>query len=86
LDHGPVFIEIYIYRNNNREAEIKELVSKGVLPHQHELEKHPEKMVEGGRWPMGSVAAVRTYRVPVLKAYSCVHTMRSSSTRCCPQR
>ncbi|KAJ7917560.1 2-nitropropane dioxygenase [Mycena leptocephala] len=51
--------------NNNREAEIKELVSKGILPHQHELEKHPEKMVEGGRWPMGSVAAVRTYKVPL---------------------
>ncbi|KAF7370466.1 putative nitronate monooxygenase [Mycena sanguinolenta] len=40
------------------DAEIKELTSKGVLPHWHELEKYPEKAVEGSRWPLGSVAAL----------------------------
>ncbi|KAJ7759137.1 2-nitropropane dioxygenase [Mycena metata] len=44
--------------NTNREAEIKELTAKGILPHQHELEKYPEKTVEGARWPIGSVAAL----------------------------
>ncbi|KAJ7180795.1 2-nitropropane dioxygenase [Mycena filopes] len=44
--------------NTNRQAEIKELTEKGILPHQHELEKHPEKTVEGVRWPIGSVAAL----------------------------
>ncbi|KAJ7491990.1 2-nitropropane dioxygenase [Mycena latifolia] len=32
--------------NTNRQAEIQELMSKGILPHQHEIEKHPEKTVE----------------------------------------
>ncbi|KAF7356441.1 putative nitronate monooxygenase [Mycena venus] len=45
--------------NTNRQAEIKELTSKGILPHYHELEQHPEKTVEGSRWPLGSVAAIR---------------------------
>ncbi|KAJ7334310.1 2-nitropropane dioxygenase [Mycena albidolilacea] len=44
--------------NTNRQAEIKELTSKGILPHSHELEKHPEKVVEGARWPLGSVAVL----------------------------
>ncbi|KAF8216700.1 2-nitropropane dioxygenase [Mycena galopus ATCC 62051] len=44
--------------NTNRQAEIKELISKGILPHWHELERHPEKAVEGSRWPLGSVAAL----------------------------
>ncbi|KAJ6518964.1 2-nitropropane dioxygenase [Mycena sanguinolenta] len=44
--------------NTNRQAEITELIAKGFLPHWHELEKHPEKVVEGSRWPIGSVAAL----------------------------
>ncbi|KAJ6498290.1 hypothetical protein DFH09DRAFT_1336638 [Mycena vulgaris] len=47
-----------LHRNTNRQAEIQELTSKGILPHQHELDKHPEKAVEGARWPIGSVAAL----------------------------
>ncbi|KAG5340393.1 hypothetical protein C0989_001811 [Termitomyces sp. Mn162] len=31
----------------NRQAEIKELTSKGIIPHIHELEKHPEKSLRG---------------------------------------
>jgi len=38
---------MFIYRETNRQAEIQELTSKGVIPHYHELEKHPEKSVEG---------------------------------------
>ncbi|KAF8159362.1 2-nitropropane dioxygenase [Crassisporium funariophilum] len=42
----------------NRQAEIKELTSKGVIPHYNELESHPEKSAQGRPWLMGSVAAV----------------------------
>lgn len=42
----------------NRQAEIKELTSKGIIPHIRELEKHPEKSLEGRPWLMGSVSAV----------------------------
>ncbi|KAJ7105484.1 2-nitropropane dioxygenase [Mycena crocata] len=44
--------------NTNRQSEIEQLTSQGVLPHQHELDKHPEKTVEGARWVIGSVAAL----------------------------
>ncbi|KAJ7654527.1 2-nitropropane dioxygenase [Mycena polygramma] len=44
--------------NTNRGAEIKELTSKGILPHELEMEKRPERRVEAGRWPIGSVAAL----------------------------
>ena len=47
-----------VYRNNNRQAEIKELTAKGILPHEHELEKHPEKSIEGRPWLMGDVSAM----------------------------
>jgi len=41
----------------NRQAEIAELTGKGILPHVRELEKHPEKSLEGRAWLMGRVAA-----------------------------
>ncbi|KAJ7696498.1 2-nitropropane dioxygenase [Mycena rosella] len=44
--------------NTNRQAEIQDLTSRGILPHQHELEAHPEKLAEGARWVIGSVAAL----------------------------
>ncbi|KIP03803.1 hypothetical protein PHLGIDRAFT_129916 [Phlebiopsis gigantea 11061_1 CR5-6] len=44
--------------NNNRAAEIKELTSKGILPHEHELEKHPEKSLGGRTWLIGRVSAL----------------------------
>ncbi|KAK6967128.1 NMO domain-containing protein [Favolaschia claudopus] len=44
--------------NNNRQAEIKELTSKGLLPHEVELEKHPEKSLEGRPWLMGRVSSL----------------------------
>ncbi|KAF8216688.1 2-nitropropane dioxygenase [Mycena galopus ATCC 62051] len=44
--------------NNNRAAEIKELTGKGLLPHEVELEKHPEKSLEGRSWLMGRVSSL----------------------------
>ncbi len=42
----------------NRQAEIKELTSKGIIPVEHDLEKHAEKSLEARPWLMGKVAAV----------------------------
>ena len=44
-------------RNNNRQAEIKDLTSRGILPHEHEMEKHPEKSLQARTWLIGKVAA-----------------------------
>jgi NAD(P)H-dependent flavin oxidoreductase YrpB (nitropropane dioxygenase family) len=41
----------------NRQDEIVELTSKGIVPHERELEKHPEKSLEGRAWLMGRVAS-----------------------------
>jgi len=42
----------------NRQTEIKELTSKGIIPTQHELEKHPEKSLQAVAFLLGDVAAV----------------------------
>lgn len=55
---APSRLLTYVSRNNNRQAEIKELTSKGILPHEHELEKHPEKSLEGRTWLIGRVSAL----------------------------
>jgi NAD(P)H-dependent flavin oxidoreductase YrpB (nitropropane dioxygenase family) len=44
--------------NNNRQQEIKELTARGILPHDNELEKHPEKSLEGRTFLIGRVAAL----------------------------
>ncbi|KAJ7435825.1 hypothetical protein FB451DRAFT_1417831 [Mycena latifolia] len=44
--------------NNNRQAEIKELTSKGILPHEAELQKHPEISLETRSWLMGRVSSL----------------------------
>jgi len=44
--------------NENRAAEIKELVSKGVIPHYRELENDPNKSISGIPWLMGRVSAL----------------------------
>jgi NAD(P)H-dependent flavin oxidoreductase YrpB (nitropropane dioxygenase family) len=41
----------------NRQAEILELTSKGIIPHERELETHPEKSLAGRAWLMGRVAS-----------------------------
>ncbi|KAH8108322.1 2-nitropropane dioxygenase [Phellopilus nigrolimitatus] len=42
---------------NNRQEEIKDLTSKGIIPYEHELEKHPEKSLQARTWLIGRVAA-----------------------------
>ncbi|KAG8746671.1 hypothetical protein FRC10_003975 [Ceratobasidium sp. 414] len=42
----------------NRQQEIKELTSKGIIPNEHEMEKHPEKSLQARTFLMGSVSAV----------------------------
>ncbi|KAI6043051.1 2-nitropropane dioxygenase [Pisolithus marmoratus] len=41
---------------SRRQQEILDLVSEGKIPHEVELQKHPEKSVEGRMWLMGRVA------------------------------
>lgn len=41
---------------SHRQQEILDLVSEGKIPHEVELQKHPEKSVEGRMWLMGRVA------------------------------
>ncbi|EJT47484.1 hypothetical protein A1Q2_04497 [Trichosporon asahii var. asahii CBS 8904] len=42
--------------NDTRQKEIEELTSRGIVPHMHELEKHPERSIEGKIWIMGENA------------------------------
>lgn len=49
---------ILLYREENRQKEIKELTSQGILPHENELKQHPEKSVKGRSWLMGEVSAL----------------------------
>jgi NAD(P)H-dependent flavin oxidoreductase YrpB (nitropropane dioxygenase family) len=44
--------------NENRAAEIKELTSKGIIPHERELEKDPSKYIPGRPWLMGRISAL----------------------------
>jgi NAD(P)H-dependent flavin oxidoreductase YrpB (nitropropane dioxygenase family) len=39
-----------------RQGEIAELVGQGYIPHDVELENHPERSLEGRMWLMGRVA------------------------------
>ena len=36
---------------------MKKLTSKGIIPHEHELQHHPEKSIAGRAWLIGSVAS-----------------------------
>lgn len=40
----------------NRQQELVSLLSQGKIPHTEELEKHPEKSIQGRMWLMGKVA------------------------------
>ncbi|KAJ7696493.1 2-nitropropane dioxygenase [Mycena rosella] len=44
--------------NNNRQEEIKALTAKGVIPHEAELEKHPEISLATRPWLMGRVSSL----------------------------
>lgn len=41
-----------------RQDEIKDLCDRGIIPHEHELEKKPERSMEGSKWLMGEASAV----------------------------
>lgn len=45
------------YREENRQQEIKELTSKGVLPIEMEIQKDPSKSMQVRPWLMGKVAS-----------------------------
>ena len=45
-------------RNNHRQDEIRELTARGIVPNEHELEKHPERSLESRTFPIGRVATV----------------------------
>ncbi|TFK39706.1 2-nitropropane dioxygenase [Crucibulum laeve] len=62
----------------NRQKEIKELTSKGIIPHYQELEKHPEKSVPGRPWLMGRVSSLIH---DVLPAKVIVETMVGDAAR-----
>ncbi|KAI6149562.1 2-nitropropane dioxygenase [Pisolithus tinctorius] len=44
--------------NNNRQKEIQELTSRGILPWEHDIQQHPEKSMETRPWLIGRVAAL----------------------------
>lgn len=44
--------------NENRTAEIKQLTSQGIIPHEKELEKRPEISLQTRPWLTGSVAGL----------------------------
>lgn len=46
--------------NDARAAEIAELTGKGIVPHAHELEKKPERSMEGHPFLMGDVSGLIT--------------------------
>lgn len=43
--------------NDTRQAEIKELTDRGIVPHQHEIDNKPERSMEGKMWLMGMNAS-----------------------------
>ncbi len=55
------------FREDNRQAEIKEFISKGIVPVEHELTNHPEKSLESKAWLMGNVSAVIDDILPAKK-------------------
>lgn len=48
-------------REDRRQQEIKELTSQGKIPHQVELEKHPEKSLEGRMCMYLALVAIQSH-------------------------
>jgi hypothetical protein len=67
------------HRENNRQAEIRELTSQGIVPHEREIQKHPEKSLEGRSWLMGQVSALIH---DVLPAQQIVDNMVNEASEC----
>ncbi|KAG1795096.1 2-nitropropane dioxygenase [Suillus plorans] len=64
--------------NNNRQAEIKELTSKGIIPATWDIEQHPEKSLEARTFLIGRVAALIN---EVLPAQQIVDEMVSDAAK-----
>ncbi|KAG6381729.1 2-nitropropane dioxygenase [Boletus reticuloceps] len=64
--------------NNDRQEEMKELLSKGIIPIYHDLELHPEKSLESRPWLIGRVAALIH---DILPAQQIVDDMVSDAAR-----
>ncbi|KAN0121322.1 2-nitropropane dioxygenase [Russula decolorans] len=62
----------------NRQAEIKELTAKGIIPNEHEVNKHPEKSIQAVTFLMGDVAALIK---DVLPAQTIVDNMVNDAAR-----
>jgi NAD(P)H-dependent flavin oxidoreductase YrpB (nitropropane dioxygenase family) len=43
---------------NTRQKEITELCEQGIIPHELELERKPQRSMEGNKWLMGTAAGV----------------------------
>ncbi|KLT44880.1 putative 2-nitropropane dioxygenase [Cutaneotrichosporon oleaginosum] len=65
--------------NETRAQEIADLTSRGIIPHDHELSKKPERSIEGKLWLMGEVAGSIT---EVLPAKVIVDQMVDGAKRC----
>src|SRR5258708_11723874 len=52
---------------HNRQAEIKELTAKGIIPNEHEVDKHPEKSLQAVTFLMGDVAELIKDILPARK-------------------
>ncbi|KAG1734083.1 2-nitropropane dioxygenase [Suillus paluster] len=64
--------------NNNRQAEIKELTSKGIIPATWDVEQHPEKSLQARTFLIGRVAALIN---DVLPAQQIVDEMVSDAVK-----
>ena len=65
----------YVKEWNERHDEIKKLTSEGKIPHDVELQAHPEKSMPGKSWLMGDVSAL-------IKVRLCPLARRRGDTAC----
>ncbi|KDQ15111.1 hypothetical protein BOTBODRAFT_158740 [Botryobasidium botryosum FD-172 SS1] len=66
----------------NRQGEIKELTSKGIIPHAHDIAKHPENFAKTYPMLMGKVAALVD---DILPAKAIVENMVAEAVTCLEQ-
>lgn len=55
-------------REEQRRAEIERLTDEGLIPHDLELEKHPELFMEARSWLMGKVAGAISVSASCVRA------------------
>ena len=57
LIRGINFLSSVFVTRENRQAEVKALLEKGIIPVEDDLKKHPEKSLSSRPWLTGRVAA-----------------------------